>query len=52
MGSAVSGGAPVVATQMGESVSVLPLSGEYPRVIAHHEYRRIGAPSVQEADEN
>ncbi len=33
---AVSGGAPVVATQMGESVSVLPLSGEYPQSHLHH----------------
>ncbi len=44
--------APVVATQMGESVSVLPLSGEYPQSHLHHECNRIGAPSVQEADEN
>ncbi len=41
MGSTVSGGAPVVATQMGESVSVLPLSGEYPQSHLHHECNRM-----------
>ncbi len=38
--------------KMGESVSVLPLSGEDIRSVYTTEYNRIGAPSVREADEN
>ncbi len=47
-----SGGAPVVASQVGEPVSVLPLSGEYPQSHLHHECHRISPSSIQEADQN
>lgn len=52
MGPAVSGDTPVVASQVGKSVGILPLSGEYPQGHLHHKCYRIGTPAVQETDKN
>ncbi len=52
MGSVVSGGTPVVASQVGKTVSILPLSGEYPQGHLHHKCYRIGISPVQETDQN
>ncbi len=51
-GSAGTGGAPVVATQMGESVSVLPLSGEYPQSHFTPRMQSNRRTVSSEADEN
>lgn len=51
-GAAISGGAPVLAPQEGKSVSVLPLSGEYPQGDLHNQRDRISPPPVQETDQN
>ncbi len=42
---------PSRATQWENSSAYFPLSGEYPQSHLHHECNRIGAMSVQEADE-
>lgn len=52
MRAAVSVGAPVLASQVGKSVSVLPLSGEYPQGDLHNQRDRISASPVQKADQN
>lgn len=40
------------APQEGKSVSVLPLSGEYPQGDLHNQRDRISPPPVQETDQN
>lgn len=52
MGPAVSGGPPVMASQVGKPVGILPLSGEYPQGHLHHKCYRIGTSAVQETDQN
>nr|WP_307726147.1 hypothetical protein [Escherichia albertii] len=52
MGSALSGGTPVVKSQVGKPVSILPLSSEYPQGHLHHKCYRIGTSPVQETDQN
>ncbi len=51
MGSAVSGGTPVVASEVGKPVGILPLSGEYPQGHLHNKCYRISTSPVQETDQ-
>lgn len=46
MGPAVSGGAPIVASQVGKSVGLLPLSGRHPQGDLHHQRHRVSSPAV------
>lgn len=52
MGPAISGGTSVVAEKMGESVVLLPISGDDPQGDLYHECHRVGAQAVQKTDEN
>ncbi len=52
MGPAVSGSPPVMASQMGKPVGLLPLSGEYPQGHLHDKCYRIGTSAVQETAQN